>query len=85
MTWLKKGAHILVHGVSDDYIGEIVELLPGRVVMLSGAAWVSESGRLGEFVSTGKADGMEIEVIGDHCVHWEAITNWPHPLITRTV
>ena len=84
-SWLKIGAPVMVHGVSDDYVGRIVEFLPGRVVRLEQASWVSESGRLHVFVRDGKADGMEIEFIGDHCEHWVGITHWPHKLFTESV
>lgn len=82
IPWMQIGAHVLVHGVNDDYVGEIFQFLPGRVVALKNASWVSESGFLFDFVKNGKADNMEIEPVGDHMVHWEGITHWPHPLFT---
>ncbi len=83
--WLKPGAHVYVHGVNDDYVGEVVALLPGRVIALRNASWVADSGQyLSTFIAEGRTkEGMEIEPVGDHVMHWEGVTRWPHKLFTE--
>lgn len=79
-NWLKIGATVKVDGVNDDYVGEIVDILPGRVVLLKNAYWVSDSGRLSAFLKNGEAERAELERVGDVAVHWETIAHWPHSL-----
>lgn len=83
--WLKVGAIVRVEGVNLDYCGEIVELLPGRVVMLKNASWIADAGRLGEFVKNGRTPELESEFVGDHCMHWLGISRWPHKLFTESI
>jgi hypothetical protein len=85
MEWFKVGATVMVHGINDDYVGRITAILPNRVVALEDASWVSESGRLANFVAKGSADGMEIEPVGRHIMAWEGITDWPHELFTKQI
>lgn len=84
-SFFKVGAIVMVHGCNDDYVGKIEQILPGRVLRLSSASWVSESGRLSQFVATGAAEGMEIEPVGNHIMTWEGVTEWPHKLFTKAV
>lgn len=84
-TWFKVGAHVMTFGVNDDYVGEIVEILPSKTLMLKNASWVSESGRLHTFIARGSAEGMQIEPVGDICVSWLEVANWPHKLFKEAV
>lgn len=84
-TWMKLGAVVMVHGINKNYVGQIVEILPGKVVRLQDASWVAETGRLHEFIKHGKTDDMEIEPVGDHLMEWTEITHWPHKLFKEAI
>lgn len=91
MSLPKPGDHVMTFGPNDDYVGKLVEYLPGKMVALTQASWVANSGRLATFCAEGKADSMEIEPVGDICVTFVDIKPWvskkgkPHPLFTEQV
>jgi hypothetical protein len=71
---------------ADSYVGRLVAVVDPFTVALEDASWVSESGRLSEFVSRGRADGMEIEPVGRvPCARYQSIIEWDHPLFREAV
>ena len=69
----------------DDYVGKLVAA-DGIFVTLDQCSWVAESGRFHAFMRDGRAEGMEIEPIGDNwtvCV--SAIKPWNHALFEGAV
>lgn len=69
---------------SYNYVGRLVSI-DGQAVVLEEAAWIANSGRLNEFMRTGKADGMEIEPVGIQGARWAGWRPWPHKLFTKAV
>jgi hypothetical protein len=80
---LEVGKTYYVRTLSDHWVGRAQRVLGPFCVQLTGAAWVADSGRLSEFVRTGRADDMEIEPVGTLIVKWEAAIEWPHALFTE--
>jgi hypothetical protein len=80
----KAGDTVFVRGPKDNWVGTLVEILPFRVC-LKNCSWVADTGRLGEFVRTGRAEGMETEFMGDSLweVRYDDIGEWPHKLFTE--
>lgn len=86
--WLEPGKCYFVRTVSDHWVGRLVSVDGPHDLTLTDFAWVAHSGRLGEFLANGRADGMEIEAAPDGRllgVHYLAVTPWPHPLLRETV
>lgn len=81
------GQNYFVRTVTDYWVGRLVKVDGPYTVTLDEVSWVAGTGRLGEFVLRGQAEGMEIEYLGpDHqAIQWLAIRPWRHPLFTRTI
>ena len=87
-TPLEIGKSYFVRTDTDHWLGELVSINGPYTVTLTNFAWVASSGRLGEFLTNGRAAGMEVEAAPDGMtltVNWRAIASWPHPLIRETV
>ncbi len=85
---LKIGNNYYVHTVTDDWVGELVSVDGPYTVTLKKVSWISETGRLNEFMRNGKASEMEIEVFPPDILcmrHWLGIDEWKHPLFKETV
>ena len=70
--------------LSDHWVGR-VSAVASRCVCLEEAAWIAESGRLYDFVAEGRADGMEVEPVGQITIYFEAFLPWPHRLLKEQV
>ena len=75
--------YLFTDSTSMIYVGKLEQVIGPHTVILSGAAWVSETGRLHMFMANGKADGIEVEPIGIRCVHWVGWNPWPHTLFEK--
>jgi hypothetical protein len=91
-TSLVVGHCYLMESVTSNlYVGRLVSIDGPHDVVLSGASWVSETGKKSSFMQNGKAEGMEIEPYGldgrggYKAVHWAGWEPWPHPLFTEAV
>lgn len=71
--------------VGKIYVGKVVSVEGPHTVLLEGAAWIAQTGRLHVFLRDGKADGMEIEVVRSKCIHWAEWSQWNHKLFTESV
>jgi hypothetical protein len=70
------------------YVGRVREVTATAVV-LDSAAWVAYTGRLSEFLAAGRADGMEVEPLGDGwrvpLAYVSGDKPWEFPLFTAAV
>ena len=83
---LVRGNHYFVRTPSGiDYVGKLAEIDGPFTITLTQASWVSDSGRLGEFMREGRTSNMEIEPIGEIMIHFSAIAPWNHKLFTEAV
>lgn len=84
--FLEIGKNYFVHDGVDYWIGRLVDILPFAVV-LKDAAWIASTGRLSEFMKTGKTADMEIEPLDKArvLVQYRSIAEWPHPLFKESV
>ena len=86
ITTLIFGENYFFESVTGNYwIGTLVSIDGPHTVVLSDAAWVSETGRLHVFMRDGKAENMEVEPVGVKAVHWASWSPWPHPLFTKAI
>lgn len=77
-----------VRSVSDHWLGRLVSVDGPYTLTLTDFAWVSESGRLNEFLRLGHANQMEIEPAPSDMritIQWLSVITWPHPLLRETV
>jgi hypothetical protein len=82
------GGNYYVRTDTDHWLGRVVSVDGPYTLTLEDFAWVANSGRLGEFLSAGRAAGMEVEAAPAGMtitVNWRACLSWPHPLIRATV
>ena len=80
------GEKVFVRTVTDHWVGRIAGIYGPYTVGLTEAAWIAESGRLHVFVRDGKAEGMEVEVVGTiKRVQYLAILPWKHELFKESV
>ena len=73
---------------TDHWVGRVVSVDGPYTLTLEDFAWVADSGRLGEFLSRGRAEGMEVEAAPDGMtitVNWRAVLSWPHSLFRKSV
>jgi hypothetical protein len=73
---------------TDHWLGRLVSVDGPYTITLTEAAWVADSGRLGEFLTTGQSSQMEVEAMPDGMtitVNWRAVISWPHQLLRETV
>ena len=83
---LEVGGNYLFESVTSNiYVGRLVAIVGPHTVVLADAAWVSETGRLNVFMREGRADGMEIEIVGTQGINWSGWRPWPHPLFEESV
>ena len=86
--WLTPGKAYFVRTVSDHWVGRLVSVDGPHELTLEDFAWVAHSGRLSDFLRSGKAEGMEVEAApaGTRLgVHYLAVIEWPHELLRKTV
>ena len=76
---MQEGKNYLVESVTSKlYVGRVVSVSEGpHTVILEDAAWISDTGRLHQFMRTGRADGMEVEPVGIKGIHWAEWSPWP--------
>jgi hypothetical protein len=76
---LEIGKNYLVESVTSNlYVGRLVDASIGpHTLILEDAAWISNTGRLHEFMRTGRAENMEVEPVGIKCIHWASWSPWP--------
>jgi hypothetical protein len=80
------GKNYLFESITSNlYVGRLVEVGFSGEVLLEDAAWISETGRLNEFVRTGSAEGMEVELIGTKGLRYASWNPWPHKLFEETI
>lgn len=82
------GEAVFVETLTKYYTGRVLSFTPTELV-LADAAWVDDTGRLNEFLRTGKASGLSVEPYIDP-VHVPAhmITNktaWRHKLFREVI
>lgn len=82
---LTVGETYYVRTVRNDYVGRLASIDGPYSLTLTDAAWVSESGRLGDFMRTGRAEGMEVEPVGVVGLQWLDWSPWPHALFPEAV
>lgn len=93
MTKLTVGHNYFFQTCTKDWVGCLLAITGPYTVVLgpdpsqpgSQAAWSAESGRLHVFIAEGKADQMEIEVVGVVSCQWVDWIPWPHKLFTESV
>jgi hypothetical protein len=70
------------------FVGRVSHLT-GTTVTLDQAAWVAQTGRYSEFLAKGRADGMEVEPMGDglelSLAYISVKRPWPHKLFKEAV
>jgi hypothetical protein len=76
---------LIIDVTSMIYIGELVSIDGPHTVTLKDASWVSETGRLADFMRDGTAENMEIEPVGVQGCHWAGWRPWTHPLLTEQI
>ncbi len=88
MGQFQVGSNYFVRTVTDYWLGKLVSVDGPYTITLTEFAWIAGTGRLGEFLKQGRADGMEVEAAPDgmtHTVQWLTVTTWPHPLLRESV
>ena len=80
----KVGKCYMFRTLSDHYVGRVTAV-GNRCVALEDAAWIADSGRLEEFVRTGRADGLEVEPVDDATVYYEVFIAWDHAPFTQPI
>lgn len=79
------GQNYYVRTLSDHWVGRLVAIGP-HCFLLEDAAWIADTGRyLTNFMESGKAEGMEIEIVGTICVQWHAWLPWRHELFKERI
>ena len=76
--------YLVVNLGAHTYVGRLVEVLNPFEVALEDASWVANTGRLHVFVERGRADGMEIEPVGQVNTRYQSIIWWPHKLFDKS-
>lgn len=87
MVTFEIGAKVYVETLTKYYVGRVVECTPMQL-NLAEASWIEETGRMGQFMRTGRADGMAVEAIGDYQIPAHMITGaapWPHKLFKEDI
>jgi hypothetical protein len=87
MTIFKEGNKVFIRTLSDYWVGEVVDSTPTEV-HLKDAAWVSETGLLMDFCKNGRAEGLEVEPVGEIYVAVAMIAAaqvWKHELFLDRV
>ena len=85
---MEEKKNYLIRSVTSHlYTGEVVEIVGPHTVIVKDAAWIEDTGRLGRFLRTGKADGMAIEYCGPgkKAIHWAEWDEWYHELFKGDV
>lgn len=79
------GKNYLFESITSNlYVGRLVEVGFNGEVLLEDAAWVSETGRLNEFMRNGRAENMEVEIVGTKGLRYASWSPWPHALFEET-
>lgn len=79
------GQNYFVRTVTDYWIGKLEEINGPYTVSLTDAAWIEDTGRLSQFMKTGKTEQMAIEPVGPIMSQFLSILPWPHGLFKETV
>jgi hypothetical protein len=69
------------------YVGEVSEVT-GTELSLTNAAWIADTGKYSEFLKTGKAEGMEVEPVGDMSLPLAYVSFkkvWKHKLFDKAI
>ena len=82
------GKNVFIRTVTHYHTGRLEEVSSGELV-LSGAAWVAETGRFADAMANGKMDAVEpfpegwlVRVNRSAIVDW---CEWPYPLLREQV
>lgn len=85
---LDVGENYYVETVTKYYVGRVAAVSPTELV-LTDAAWIDDTGRLNEFLRTGKASGMSVEPYPDPVrIPGHMITDatpWRHKLFREVI
>jgi hypothetical protein len=69
-----------------DYVGRLVFIHGPLTFAVSNASWVAVAGRLSVFMREGRAEGMEIEPVGNvPIMHCTGVREWNHELFPEAV
>lgn len=81
---IRKGSHVFIRTVTSYYTGEVIEVTESEIVLVK-AAWIADTGRFAQAMSTGEfsevepyPDGHEVSVNRGSVT--DIVRNWPHPL-----
>ena len=85
MELLAVNKTVFVQSCTKDWVGRVAAIPGPYTVVLVEASWVADSGRLHEFIASGKTQQMEIEPVGQVAVQWVNWIPWPHELFTEAV
>lgn len=71
---------------ADSYVGRLVQIIDPFTVEIDCAAWIADSGRLHVFLRDGRAEGMEVEPVGNGVItRYQSVIPWEHSLFTEAV
>jgi hypothetical protein len=86
MTTIEVGHCYIFESVTSNlWVGRVVSIDGPHSVTLEDCSWVSETGRLHQFMRAGRADGMEVEPVGVRGVHWASWGPWPFALFKEAI
>ena len=77
------GKKLFLRTVTYHMLGKVEKLI-GRILVLSNASWVADSGRFMNAIKDGTLD--EVEPVGNWFVNLDTVTDfgvWKHPLPTE--
>ena len=82
MVTFEPGETVFIETFGKHFLGR-VKAADYTTVTLEDASWVADSGRFGEFLARGLADGMEVEPVGEVTIQLMYISAkypWRHAL-----
>ncbi len=82
---LKVGLRVYVQTCTKDWVGIVASIDSPYMMTLVRASWVADSGRMHVFVRDGRAEGMEVEYVGQVAVSWVNWIPWPNNPFTESV
>ena len=85
---IKSGENWIIDDGANRWMGRVVYIVFPFTVWIEDVAWISDTGRLHQFMRDGRTDNMEIEYLGDRsvvAVQMRTAIKWPHDLIRETV
>lgn len=81
------GKNYYIETLTKYWVGKVVSLSATEVV-LQGAAWIADTGLFTDFLRDGKAQNLEVEIVGDWQIPVALITGaspWKHKLFTSVI